>query len=199
MTRPGRRGDGGAGREAGSVPFSPRARARRTYRTRRRRLLEIPVEALRERYGDAVEVDEEFFRNARVDLGDHRLEVGFAGKYRMFGALIDTQWVAERGILGAERNEMDYRFDKERFSVRRGVDTGLAEWAADATTRKLASRAELKEIRLLDDGSSRQVQIRPLAGTITAMYFPPLPPYSVPLKQGEARDHIELALHLLHL
>ena len=64
-------------------------------------MLEIPVEALRERYGNAVEVDEEFFRNARVDLGDHRLEVGFAGKYRMFGALIDTQWVAERGILGA--------------------------------------------------------------------------------------------------
>jgi hypothetical protein len=43
------------------------------------------------------------------------------------------------------------------------------------------------------------VEIVALAGTITAVYFPPMPPYTVPLKATEADDHISLLLHILRL
>ena len=50
-----------------------------------------------------------------------------------------------------------------------------------------------------DDPGGRLVELIPLAGTITAMYFPPLPPYTVPLKDAEADDHVSLVLHLLDI
>ena len=187
----------GAGRTTGSLPLGVRARARRLYRARRERLLQVPVAELRRRYGDDVDLDDEFFNNARVELDDATIEVGFAGTYKMFGALIDTQWVGTTGDIGEEREELNYRFDKERFVVKRGGDDALAVRMSDKTTRKLAGRSELKSIVVHDDGQARRVTITPLPGTITAMYFPPLPPYTVPMKSSEATDHLDLLLHLL--
>jgi hypothetical protein len=45
----------------------------------------------------------------------------------------------------------------------------------------------------------RRVELTPLAGTITAVYFPPMPPYTVLLREGETSDHLDLVLHLLSL
>jgi hypothetical protein len=161
-------------------------------------LLEVPTAALRRRFGaEAVTVDEEEARSARVVDGDLTLEVGFSGVFRMFGALIDTQWVGVRGELAEERVRLAYRFDKETFVVKHGADTGLAARLGGGATTTLAARSELKSIEVEDDGTGRRVVITPLPGTITAVYFPPMPPYSVPLKANEADDHIALALHLL--
>jgi hypothetical protein len=149
------------------------------------------------RFGtDAVQVDNDDARSARVVLDEVTIEVGFAGIFRMFGALIDTQWVGVRGSGSAE-TILEYRFDKKKFLVKTGSDTALEERLSDATTGALAARSELKKLRVEDGAASRRVVITPLAGTITAVYVPPMPPYSVPMKIGEANDHIELLLHLL--
>jgi len=189
----------GAGPRAGSIPLGLRSRARRLYRARRERLLQIPVAELKKRWGDSVDLDETHFTNARVELADASIEVGFAGTYKMFGALIDTQWVGSTGDVGADRIELSYRFDKNAFVTKRGTGDALAGRLSDATTRKLADRSQLKAMDVIDDGSSRTVTITPLPGTITAMYFPPLPPYTVPMKPSEAADQLDLLLHILRI
>jgi hypothetical protein len=128
---------------------------------------------------------------------DLRIEVGFAGVFRMFGALIDTQWVGVAGSPGAVSTQLEYRFDRRRFVVKKGDRLDLATHLGDEVTTALAKRAELKAIKVDDSPSGRIVTITPLAGTITAVYFPPMPPYSVPIKLEEAKDHITLLLHLL--
>jgi hypothetical protein len=115
----------------------------------------------------------------------------------MFGALIDLQWVAVRGSVAPEDEHLEYRFDKKTFAVKKGSDTALAHRLADTRTVELAGRSELKSLSVAHGATGRRVIITPLPGTITAVYFPPLPPYSVPLKPHEARDHIELAIHLI--
>lgn len=188
----------GAGRKAGPLPFSPRSRAKRMYRARRKRLLEVPTEALVRRFGAAnVVVDEDEARSARVILDDAVIEMGFSGLFRMFGALIDTQWVGVSGNPADPETVLEFRFDRMSFATKQGSGTALADRLGDATTRQLAERAELKSIRVEDGPEGRRVVITPLAGTITAVYLPPMPPYSVPIKPEEADDHIALVLHLL--
>jgi hypothetical protein len=168
------------------------------YRARRKRLLEVPSEALRRRFGpNNVVVDEEEARSARVTLDDAVVEMGFSGLFRMFGALIDTQWVGVTGTPGEPETVLEFRFDKMEFATKQGSGTALADRLNDAKTKRLAKRSELKSIRVEDGPESRRVVITPLAGTITAVYLPPMPPYSVPIKPEEADDHIELVLHLL--
>jgi hypothetical protein len=189
---------GGVGRKAGPPPFSPRSRARRLYRARRGRLLEVPVAAMRKRFGhNQVVVDDADARFARTTHRDATIEVGFAGVFRMFGALIDTQWVGVIGSVDDKDDRLLYRFDKRAFVVKRGADAGLAGRLGDSETVKLAGRSELKSIEIIDGPNGRRVVITPIPGTITAVYFPPMPPYSVPIKPHEADDHIELVLHLL--
>jgi hypothetical protein len=189
--------DQGAGREVGSLPMGVRSRARRLYRARRQRLLQEPVAALQRRFGEgAVEVDE-LSQYARVTTPEMTLEMGFAGTYRMFGATIDTQWVGMRGAVTHEADRLEYRFDKKRFVVKKGSDQALATRLADDRTQRLADRSELKKIVVASCPEGRRVVVTPLPGTITAVYFPPMPPYTVPLKPQEATDHIDLVLHLL--
>jgi hypothetical protein len=187
-----------AGRKAGRLPFSPRSRAKRMYRARRKRLLEVPSEALGRRFGTSnVMVDEEEGRSARVTLDDAVVEMGFSGLFRMFGALIDTQWVGVTGTPSKPETVLEYRFDKMYFATKEGSGTALADELNDAKTKRLAKRSELKSIRVENGPGWRRAVITPLAGTITAVYLPPMPPYSVPIKPEEADDHIELVLHLL--
>ncbi len=189
--------DQGAGRKTGSLPMGLRSRARRLYRIRREQLMEIPVAALNERFGPDQVVVDEHHQYARVESSDYTLELGFAGTYRMFGALIDMQWVALRGDTTGTTDEFEYRFDRKSFVVKKGSDQVLGARMADHRAVELAGRSELKSLKVSNGPSGRKVTITPLPGTITAVYFPPLPPYSVPLKPHEARDHIALALHLL--
>lgn len=158
----------------------------------------MPAAALRKRFGEDVVVDDDQARFARVDLGDAVIEMGFAGVFRMLGALIDTNWVGITGDLSDLDTTLEYRFDKKRFVVKVGQDSALAERLADSKTTDLAGRSELKTIAVESGSHGRRVTITPLPGTITAVYFPPMPPYSVPIKPHEADDHIELLLHLLH-
>lgn len=192
----------GAGRKAGSSPFAYRNRVKRLYRSRREKLLVVPHAALLERFGTlGVELDEVEARSTRVEVDeDIVVEAGFKGNFRMFGALIDTQWVARRGTPPGEAADLlEYRFDKEEFRVRRGDEQtrSLADRIADHRTKSLAKAGVLKSIKVLDTPEGRQVEVVPLAGTITAMYFPPLPPYTVPIKPEEATAQLDLALHLL--
>ncbi len=194
--------DGGAGREAGSSPFGYRSRVKRLYRSRREKLLVVPHAALVRRFGsEAVELDVVEARNTRAALSSGVVvEAGFKGNFRMFGALIDTQWVGRSGEPPEESADLlEYRFDKETFRVRRGDEQTrqLAERLCTPRMKGLAKDAVLKAIRILDAPHGRQVEIVPLAGTITAMYFPPLPPYTVPIKPEEATAQLELTLHLL--
>lgn len=192
----------GAGRKAGSSPFAYRNRVKRLYRSRREKLLVVPHAALLKRFGALnVDLDEVEARSTRAEVGEGIVvEAGFKGNFRMFGALIDTQWVGRRGTPPDESADLlEYRFDKEVFRVRRGDEQTrrLAERLGDSRTKALAKAGVLKSIKVLDTPDGRQVEIVPLAGTITAMYFPPMPPYTVPIKPEEAAAQLDLALHLL--
>lgn len=117
----------------------------------------------------------------------------------MFGALIDTQWTARVGRVPDRAPRYDYRFDLHRFKEHSGGDPATAAFFSDEKTRRLAGRSELKRLTVRGNAEGRLVELVPLAGTITAVYFPPMPPYTVPLKDQEADDHISLVLHLLGL
>ena len=150
------------------------------------------------RFGSARVESDDDNRWLRVQLeGDAVLEVGFAGTFRMFGALIDTQWSGRIGRVPEEGPRYDYRFDKKTFRAHSGGDSSTADRFSEEPTRHLAGRSELKRLTVRDDPGGRLVEVVPLAGTITAVYFPPMPPYTVPLKDEEADDHIALVLHLL--
>ncbi|MGH8912059.1 MAG: hypothetical protein ACRDVD_06060 [Acidimicrobiia bacterium] len=190
----------GADDQSRRSPWGLRSRARRLYGSRRERLLVVPRLALVRRFGSTrVEADDDN-RWLRVRLdADAKVEAGFSGNFRMFGALIDTQWTARVGTVETDSPRYDYRFDKQTFRAHSGGDTATAERLSDATTRGLAGRSEVKRLTVRDGSEGRLVELVPLAGTITAVYFPPMPPYTVPLKAEEADDHLTLVIHLLRL
>ena len=222
MSNRGRVKDGAEGQERPSVPsfLGLRARVQTLYRARRRRVLEVPIAELERRYGSTgheIEVDEVDYRAARVDLDDGTtIEIGFKGTFRLFGALIDTQIVGRRG-QPSDPARYEYRFDRQAFVVAPGGLERGARWLsgpeedvarqgrteriralADDRVVELAGRSELKSMVVIDGrADGRQVELTPLAGTITAVYFPPLPPYTVLLKPAEVRDHLELVERLL--
>jgi hypothetical protein len=154
------------------------------------------------RAGLVPEVDPER-RWARARRGDVELEVGFRTGFRIFGVFVDTVWTGRRRGAGEAAFELDYRFGWRRpggFVARSGGERAraLAERLnRDAEVRRLVGRAELGEITVRGRGGERRVQLRPMAGTITALYVPPLPPYTVPLRAGEAEAQLALALRLL--
>lgn len=189
-----------AGKQRRSTGFGLRSRARRLYGSRRERLLVVPRQALDRRFTAARVRSDDDNRWLRVDIDPTSvLEVGFAGNFRMFGALIDTQWTVRSGTLDADASRYDYRFDKQAFRPHAVRDAATATRLSDGTTRRLAAGSELKRLTVRDGEGGRLVEIVPLGGTITAVYFPPMPPYTVPLKETEAEDHISLLLHLLRL
>ena len=189
-----------AGDPGRRVPWGLRSRARRLYGSRRERLLVVPRGALDRRFTSARVQSDDDNRWLRVQLeGDSVLEVGFAGTFRMFGALIDTHWTGRAGRVPDRAPRYDYRFDLHRFKEFSGGDSATAAFFSDETTRRLAGRSELKRLTVRGNPEGRLVELVPLAGTITAVYFPPMPPYTVPLKDQEADDHISLVLHLLSI
>lgn len=189
-----------AGNQGRRTPWGLRSRARRLYGSRRQRLLVVPRGALDRRFGRARVQSDDDNRWLRVQLeADSVLEVGFAGTFRMFGALIDTQWTGRVGRVHDGAARYDYRFDKQNFRPHTGGDSATARHFSDEATRRLAARGELKRLTVRHDAEGRLVEVVPLAGTITAVYFPPMPPYTVPLKDQEADDHISLVLHLVGL
>jgi hypothetical protein len=159
--------------------------------------MEVPIEVLERRFGDAMTADTETHQSARVELANCTIEIGFSGRHRMFGSLNDTPWIAIAGTHNEATTEMQYRFDRHRFVVKRGADDALAATLSDDRTKRLARAAELKELTVADNPAGRRVTMIPLPGTITAVYFPPLPPYTVPMKPAEVEAQIDLLQHLL--
>ncbi len=194
------RTEGGSGFDTGSTFLGLGGRVRTLYRARRRSLIELPHGELVRRYGaDHVVFDEVDYRSARTVRPDGAtIEVGFKGNFRLFGALIDTQWIARKGEPGERAARYNYRFDRRAFATK-ALDSArdVAEALADEETRQLAGRSELKSMSVVHDPGGVHIELVPLAGTITAVYFPPLPPYTVPFKEGEVRDHVDLLEHLL--
>ncbi len=186
-------------RPDGSAPFSLRRRASLLYKGRRRRILQEPITALQSRSID-VQVDPEF-RSARINLDDDVvIEVGFKGQTRLFGVLIDTMWVGRRGSVAANPDILTYRFDKKRFSVRSGGAQSAALAAAlsgDTRIRSLIEGSELKKLRVMEAVGGRQVELISLPGTITAVFIPPLPPYTVPIRLDEAKSQLGLVERIL--
>jgi hypothetical protein len=181
------------------APLSLRYRASLLYEGRRKAVLDEPVEAMR-RAGLQPVIDlHSRYASARAP-DDSTVEVGFASSVRIFGALIDTLWTGKRE--GTRPPTMiGFRFGRHgRFAplarTQRSRDAAEA-LNADPALRELVARAELKDVRLEDGPRGRLVQLQPLAGTITALYFPPLPPYTVPIRSGEADAQLELLTRLL--
>lgn len=189
----------GAGDERRRIPWGLRSRVRRLYGSRRQRLLVVPRAVLDRRFGAANVESDEDDRWLRVRIDDAVVEVGFGGTFRMFGALIDTQWTARRGSVGPGGPRYVYRFDKKTFLPKTGGSPETASRLADPTTIELAGRSEVKRLTVTDGSEGRMVELVPLAGTITAVYFPPMPPYTVVVKEEEAEDHLSLVTHLLRL
>lgn len=180
--------------------LSLRQRAGLLYGGRRERVLTEPTDALRRAGFEPVADDQH--RHVRVQLPDGiDIEVGFAANFRIFGALIDTLWTGKHGRLGTSRTVLGYRFGRNA----RFIPTTKSEKArrradalnADPTLPRLIERAELKTVQIVDGDGGRTVQLQPLAGTITALYFPPLPPYTVPIRPDEADAQLELLTRLL--
>lgn len=160
------------------------------------------MQAMR-RAGLAPEVDERHrFARARMEP-DIDLEVGFSSVFRVLGALIDTLWTGKRGEVGAGAAVLEYRFgrgEKARFIVRHGGERAAAlaaRLSGDREVRRLIRQAELKSIVVQDAPGGRRVQVQPMPGTITAMYFPPLPPYTVAIHPEEADAQLRLVHRLL--
>jgi hypothetical protein len=171
------------------------------YETRRRRILEEPRAAL-EKFGIDYEVAEGH-RQVRARLDDDiQMAVGFTGRVRIFGALLDTLWVTVDGDPGQKPERVSYHFKHNRFVTRsqEGFAGAVADRAnRDSRVRNLISEGELKHVRLLVGPNGQRVEIVPMPGTITAIFIPPMPPYTVPIRQDEADAQLQLLLHLTEI
>jgi hypothetical protein len=129
------------------------------------------------------------------------IEVGFANSFRIFGALIDTLWTGKHEGIRRPRSALGYRFGRNCRFLPKTRSEEAREWAealnADPTLRPLIARSELKDVHLEESPRGRTVQLQPLAGTITALYFPPLPPYTVLVRPVEADAQLELLTRLI--
>ncbi|GEL17407.1 hypothetical protein [Pseudonocardia asaccharolytica] len=182
------------------APLSLRHRVSLLYEGRRQTILEVAVEAMRR--AGLHPVVEPQYRYARGQIGqDITIEVSFATSFRIFGALIDTLWAGKNEGIRRPITPLGYRFGRPGRFVPRSKSEKARGWAdalsSDPALRPLIARAELTEIRLEESPHGRIAQLRPLAGTITALYFPPLPPYTVRLRPGEADAQLELLTRLL--
>lgn len=179
-----------------------RRRARQLYRGRRLALLEVPVAAMRAAGLEPVvgpEVD-----GARAELPDGSLlELGFAGTARVFGVMFDSVWSLRAPVGQEEPMHLEYRFRGARSgfrlvagsSPRNGssvLDRVLEGLAADRELHALVAGAEVRALSVQVQRDSTLIALRPVPGTITAMYLPPLPPSTVPLHSREARDHLRV-------
>jgi hypothetical protein len=176
--------------------LSPRGRAALLYRQRREGLLAEPIAALR-RAGLTPTVDDDFLA-ARASLeGGQLLEVGFRVNARVFGVLIDTLWTLKTPVDGPEER-LVYRFGRRpRFVAVRGTAGRLADRLnEDRELHELIAGAEVRDVLVHSTASGRLVQLRPAPGTLTAVYVPPMPPFSVPLAPGEADAHLAIVRRL---
>jgi hypothetical protein len=181
------------------APLSLRYRASLLYEGRRKAVLDEPVDAMR-RAGlqPGIALPSRFARARAGD--DTTVEVGFASSVRIFGALIDTLWTGKRegtrpsAVIGFRFGRHGRFVPKARTQRARDEAEALN---AEPALRVLVARAELKDVHLEDGPRGRLVQLQPLAGTITALYFPPLPPYTVPIRPGEADAQLELLTRLI--
>jgi hypothetical protein len=181
------------------LPLSLRHRVSLLYEGRRATVLGEPVAAMRRAGLDPV-VDAHH-RYARGQSGPTTIEVGFAHDFRIFGALIDTLWTGKHEAACGPTTLLGYRFGRNGSFLARTRSEKAREWVealdSDVRIRELIAQAELKELRLEEGPRGRIVQLQPLPGTITALYFPPLPPYTVLIRPGEADAQLELLTRLL--
>jgi hypothetical protein len=180
--------------------LSLRNRVSLLYEGRRRTILTEPVEAMR-RAGLEPVVDPQH-RYARSRSGQGiTIEVGFANSFRIFGALIDTLWTGKNEGIRRPRSVLGYRFGRNCRFTPKVRSQEAQDWAetlnADPTLRRLIARSELKDVHLEDGPRGRIVQVQPLAGTITALYLPPLPPYTVLVRPVEADAQLKLLTRLI--
>lgn len=188
------------GRQRRLQLLSLRHRVGLLYEGRRRTVLEEPVDAMRRAGLDPV-VDARY-RHARSHLATGAtVEVGFASSFRVFGALIDTLWTGRQEGISRPRAAVGYRFGRSGRFIPKGRGDDARRWAdalnSEPVLRQLLERAELKDLHLEEGPQGRTVQVQPLPGTITALYFPPLPPYTVPIRPAEADAQLELLTRLL--
>lgn len=180
--------------------LSLRHRVGLLYEGRRRTVLDEPVDAMR-RAGLTPVVDPRY-RHARSQFAPGAtIEVGFASSFRIFGALIDTLWTGRHEGISRPQAVVGYRFGRSGRFTPKGRSDDARKWAdtlnSDPVLRRLVARAELKDLHLEEGPHGRTIQIQPLPGTITALYFPPLPPYTVPIRPAEADAQLELLTRLL--
>lgn len=184
-------------REGGrKVPLSLRRRASLLYKGRRSRILREPVAVLK---AAGLEVQESpDARFARASDGDLLIEVAFAGRARLFGVFIDTVWVGRSGEMAPLVGEVAYRFDRHGFHSKQTGLAGLVDRLNGAPgLREEIERAEVKTLRIKEAPAGRQVELTPQPGTITAVYLPPMPPFTVPFRPEESRAHLALVRRIL--
>ncbi len=171
------------------------------YETRRRRILEQPRESL-EKLGIDYHVTDGH-RQVLAQLEDGlQLAVGFTGRVRIFGALLDTLWVTVKGDPGPKPERITYHFKHKRFVTRSQkpyAQAAARRAGSDHRVQELIPQGELKHVRLLVGPDGQRVEIVPLPGTITAIFIPPVPPYTVPLRQDESDAQLQLLLRLTEI
>jgi hypothetical protein len=186
-------------RPSGSVPFSLRRRAGNLFEGRRRRILEEPVAALRST-GRPVQVSPRAL-HARVGFDDGTVvEVAFVSNRRLFGILIDTMWVGCRGRVGPGDPTITYSFKRSRFETKSDasrVRRAAERLSQDRQVANVIAHAELKTVTVREGEEGRQVEIVPQPGTITAVFLPPLPPFTVPFRAEESLLHLGLVRRIL--
>lgn len=193
----------GSNQQSGSpwANLNMRTRVAGLYETRRRRILEEPRTAL-EKFNIDYQVTDGHRQLKALLEGNVHLAVGFTGRVRIFGALLDTLWVTLKGELGPKPERLSYHFKRDRFVTRsqEGYAQAAAERASrDSKVQQLIPKGELKHVRLLVGPHGQRVEIIPLPGTITAFFIPPMPPYTVPIRQDEADAQLQLLLRLTEL
>lgn len=182
------------------APLSLRHRVSLLYEGRRATVLHVPVDAMHRAGLHPVLDPRSHYARSRIGA-DITVEVGFASSFRIFGTLIDTLWTGKREGARQPQTVLGFRFGRRGGFVPRTRNEQAREAAevlnADHALRQLIARAELTDVHLEEGPRGRLVQLRPAAGTITALYLPPLPPYTVPIRPGEADAQLELLTGLL--
>lgn len=180
-------------------PVGRLVRAR--YESTRREVLESVAAALRGS-GARPRIDADARRlTARVRGMD--LEVAFRTRRQLFGAHLHAVYTVARGGAGPAAGAVGYRWGlvhRRGFVARRGSDPSLSNLAErlnqDQALRTLMRDAGVRAVGIAKSNAGWVVRLEPVAGVVTVMYVPPLPPFAVRLQPDEVDGHVEV-LHRL--
>lgn len=165
------------------------------YESTRREVLESVAAPLRG-MGARPRIDADA-RTLTARVRGMNLEVAFRTRRQLFGAHLHA--VSTVVLPGGEpvSGAVGHRWGlagRRGFVARRGSDQRLSALAdrlnQDDALRTLMRDAGVRAVGIAKGARGWVVHLEPVAGVITVMWVPPLPPFAVRLRQEEVEGHV---------